>query len=138
MQNKPLPVGRGLCYVSRVCWAGGHLNAAQRKYLIAQCALPAHAPSRSPGHRYGHGCVTPLPSGCLSSPAEWNSPRECFCLIAQCELLVCCRTHASIAGYSTGVPTLVLGYSVKAEGIAADLGMGQGTWPQARRMRVKL
>lgn len=46
-------------------------------------------------------------------------------LISCCELLVCCRTHASIAGYSTGVPTLVAGYSVKSRGIGLDLGMEQ-------------
>jgi polysaccharide pyruvyl transferase WcaK-like protein len=32
-------------------------------------------------------------------------------------------THASIAAYSTGVPTLVLGYSNKAVGIAHDLSL---------------
>ena len=31
------------------------------------------------------------------------------------------RTHATIAAYSTCVPTLVVGYSVKAKGIAKDL-----------------
>ena len=31
------------------------------------------------------------------------------------------RTHATIAAYSTCVPTLVLGYSVKSIGIAKDL-----------------
>ena len=31
------------------------------------------------------------------------------------------RTHASIAAYSTCVPTLVVGYSVKAKGIAKDI-----------------
>ena len=31
------------------------------------------------------------------------------------------RTHATIAAYSTGVPTLVAGYSVKARGIAKDI-----------------
>ena len=36
-------------------------------------------------------------------------------------LLVTARTHASIAGYSMGIPTLVIGYSVKARGIARDL-----------------
>ncbi len=35
--------------------------------------------------------------------------------------MIAARTHASIAGYSTGVPTLVVGYSVKAVGIASDL-----------------
>lgn len=42
-------------------------------------------------------------------------------LIARLRALVTARTHASIAGYSTGVPTLVIGYSVKARGIARDL-----------------
>lgn len=35
--------------------------------------------------------------------------------------LVTARTHASVAAYSTAVPTLVIGYSVKARGIARDL-----------------
>ena len=42
-------------------------------------------------------------------------------VIAKCRFLVTARTHASIAGYSTGVPTLVLGYSIKAKGIAKDI-----------------
>jgi len=42
-------------------------------------------------------------------------------VIAHCKALVTARTHASIAGYSTGVPTLVTGYSVKARGIAQDI-----------------
>lgn len=41
--------------------------------------------------------------------------------ISRCRFLVAARTHASIAGYSTQVPTLVVGYSVKAVGIASDL-----------------
>lgn len=41
--------------------------------------------------------------------------------IARCRFFVGARTHATIAAYSTGVPTLVLGYSVKARGIARDL-----------------
>ena len=50
-------------------------------------------------------------------------------LISRCEILVCCRTHASIAGYSTGVPTLVMGYSVKSRGIGLDLGMERWVIP---------
>lgn len=42
-------------------------------------------------------------------------------IIHRCRFMVAARTHASIAGYSTGVPTLVLGYSVKSRGIALDL-----------------
>ena len=41
--------------------------------------------------------------------------------IARLCALVTARTHASIAGYSSCVPTLVIGYSVKARGIARDL-----------------
>lgn len=41
--------------------------------------------------------------------------------ISRCRFFVGARTHATIAAYSSGVPTLVLGYSVKSRGIAKDL-----------------
>ena len=41
--------------------------------------------------------------------------------ISQCRMFIGARTHATIAAYSTCVPTLVVGYSVKARGIARDL-----------------
>ncbi len=41
--------------------------------------------------------------------------------ISHCRFLIAARTHASIAAYSTCVPTLVIGYSVKARGIATDI-----------------
>ena len=41
--------------------------------------------------------------------------------IARCRFFVGARTHATIAAYSSCVPTLVSGYSVKARGIAKDL-----------------
>lgn len=41
--------------------------------------------------------------------------------ISQCRFFVGARTHATIAAYSTLVPTLVVGYSIKARGIAKDL-----------------
>ena len=41
--------------------------------------------------------------------------------IARCRMFIGARTHATIAAYSTCVPTLVLGYSVKSRGIARDL-----------------
>lgn len=51
---------------------------------------------------------------------------DCSCTelkgyISKCSILVTARTHASIAGYSECVPTLVVGYSIKAKGIAKDL-----------------
>lgn len=42
-------------------------------------------------------------------------------IISKCRFFVGARTHSTIAAYSTGVPTLVVGYSVKARGIACDL-----------------
>lgn len=41
--------------------------------------------------------------------------------IARCRMFIGARTHATIAAYSSCVPTLVVGYSVKAQGIAQDL-----------------
>lgn len=41
--------------------------------------------------------------------------------ISRCRFFVGARTHATIAAYSTCVPTLVVGYSVKARGIARDI-----------------
>lgn len=41
--------------------------------------------------------------------------------IARCRMFIGARTHSTIAAYSSLVPTLVLGYSVKSRGIARDL-----------------
>lgn len=61
-------------------------------------------------------------------PKTFNAAQRKY-LISRCELLVCCRTHASIAGYSCGIPTLVIGYSVKSQGIGRDLGMERWVLP---------
>lgn len=42
-------------------------------------------------------------------------------IISKCRAFIGARTHATIAAYSGMVPTLVIGYSVKARGIARDL-----------------
>lgn len=63
--------------------------------------------------KYKHtGRVCRIPD----SPAE-----ELKGYISRCRLFITARTHASIAAYSTCVPTLVIGYSVKARGIAEDI-----------------
>ena len=41
--------------------------------------------------------------------------------ISKCKYFIGARTHATIASYSSEVPTLVVGYSIKARGIAKDL-----------------
>lgn len=48
-------------------------------------------------------------------------------IIGKSRFCVAARTHASIAAYSLGVPAMVVGYSVKSRGIAADLGMSEYT-----------
>lgn len=52
---------------------------------------------------------------------EDHNAEELKGFIARCRFMVAARTHASIAAYSSCVPTLVIGYSVKARGIARDL-----------------
>lgn len=42
-------------------------------------------------------------------------------IISHCRFFIGARTHATIAAYSTCVPTVVLGYSIKSRGIAKDL-----------------
>lgn len=52
---------------------------------------------------------------------EDHTAPELKYIISKCDFFVGARTHATIAAYSSCVPTLVLGYSVKARGIARDL-----------------
>ncbi|WP_029322902.1 polysaccharide pyruvyl transferase family protein [Butyrivibrio sp. AE3004] len=49
------------------------------------------------------------------------SAEELKGIISACRIFIGARTHSTIAAYSTCVPTLVLGYSVKSRGIATDL-----------------
>lgn len=58
--------------------------------------------------------------------------------ISGCEFFIGARTHATIAAYSTCVPTLVVGYSVKARGIARDLfGSEEGYVLPVQQLREK-
>lgn len=49
------------------------------------------------------------------------SASEYKSIISRCEVFIGARTHATIAAYSSCVPALVLGYSVKSKGIAKDI-----------------
>lgn len=49
------------------------------------------------------------------------SARQLKWVISQCRFFIGARTHATIAAYSTAVPTISIGYSVKARGICRDL-----------------
>lgn len=57
----------------------------------------------------------------LADPEKKLNCCELKYIISKCSLMVAARTHASIAAYSSCVPTLVLGYSVKSRGIARDI-----------------
>lgn len=52
--------------------------------------------------------------------SDLSAPKLKYC-ISQCKCFIGTRTHATIAAYSSGVPTLAVGYSVKSKGIAKDL-----------------
>jgi polysaccharide pyruvyl transferase WcaK-like protein len=43
-------------------------------------------------------------------------------IIGNANFCIAARTHVAIAAYSSGVPTLAIGYSTKAHGIAEDFG----------------
>lgn len=60
-------------------------------------------------------------------PRVWMAPEslvaaELKYILSKSRFCVASRTHACIAAYSSGVPTLAIGYSLKAFGIAEDLG----------------
>ncbi len=43
-------------------------------------------------------------------------------IISKCRFGIFARTHATIAAYSSYIPSIAIGYSIKAKGIALDLG----------------
>lgn len=45
--------------------------------------------------------------------------------ISKCRYFIGARTHAMISAYSTCTPSIALGYSIKARGIAKDLGLDE-------------
>jgi len=55
-------------------------------------------------------------------------------IISQCQLLINCRMHASIAGISTGVPTVALSYGYKTTELAKDTAI---PWLEVVRVHNK-
>ena len=60
-------------------------------------------------------------SGRVSVVDKALSCEEIKYIISNCRFFVGARTHTTIAAYSTSVPTLTVGYSIKSRGIAKDL-----------------
>ena len=56
-----------------------------------------------------------------------NSDQLNYCeiryVISKCRFFIGARTHSVISAYSTFVPTIALGYSIKSRGIAKDIGL---------------
>lgn len=52
---------------------------------------------------------------------EQLNARQLKYIISRCRFFIGARTHATIGAYSSCVPTLVVGYSIKSKGIAKDL-----------------
>lgn len=67
---------------------------------------------------------------------EDHPAEELKYIISKCDFFIGARTHSTIAAYSTCVPTLVIGYSIKANGIARDLfGTEEGYVVDVRSMK---
>jgi colanic acid/amylovoran biosynthesis protein len=66
------------------------------------------------------------PTSVSLMPSDMGAAQTKF-VIARCDLFVGARTHSTIAGLSSGVPTLTVAYSAKAHGINEDL-FGDGRW----------
>ena len=53
-------------------------------------------------------------------PPAYNAMHMKY-IISRCRFFIGARTHSTIAALSTGVPTLSIGYSMKARGINEDI-----------------
>ena len=63
----------------------------------------------------------------ISVVSEDLSCTELKYIISKCRFFAGARTHSVIAAYSSCVPALALGYSMKSKGIATDIfGQSQG------------
>lgn len=56
-------------------------------------------------------------------------------VISKCEFFIGGRTHSVISAYSTHTPCIALGYSVKAKGIASDIGMPDYTLIDSHKLQ---
>lgn len=64
-------------------------------------------------------------SGRIVMASDKLSAKQYKYIVSRARLCVAARTHVTIAAYSSCVPTLAIGYSTKAKGIAMDLGVSE-------------
>ncbi|MFA5090339.1 MAG: polysaccharide pyruvyl transferase family protein [Candidatus Omnitrophota bacterium] len=60
-------------------------------------------------------------TNCIDIVPDINTAAQIKYVISKCKYFIGARTHSTIAALSTGVPTISLGYSMKAQGINQDL-----------------
>jgi colanic acid/amylovoran biosynthesis protein WcaK/AmsJ len=106
-----------------VAFVQGILSASNLGVLLVPHVAPLDGSFRNSDERYlaqiavavgdAGGRVRCVPSGC-------NAPQLKY-VISRCRYFIGARTHATIAAFSTGVPTISIAYSVKARGINRDL-----------------
>lgn len=69
-----------------------------------------------------------------------NSEKLNYCqiryVISKCKLFIGARTHAVISAYSTCVPAIALGYSIKSQGIAKDVGIPSWSVVDCKNMGI--
>ena len=58
-------------------------------------------------------------------------------IISKCHIFIGGRTHAVVSAYSTCVPAIALGYSIKSRGIAKDIGMPEYSVVDSKKMEKK-
>ena len=58
-------------------------------------------------------------------------------VISKCRYFIGARTHAVISAYSTCVPTIALGYSIKSKGIAKDLELPENLVVDSKKCHKK-
>ncbi|MCF3648454.1 polysaccharide pyruvyl transferase family protein [Synoicihabitans lomoniglobus] len=102
------------------------VSAVAREFKMPILLLP-HVGSALPGiddfsflQRVASACVNSGVSD-IRFPQKSLNAAESKYLISRCRLVMAARTHATIAGFSTAVPTVSIGYSQKARGINQDI-----------------
>ena len=58
--------------------------------------------------------------------------------ISKCRYFIGARTHSMVSAYSTEVPALALGYSIKSRGIARDLGLDERLVVDCKHLQSKM
>ncbi len=112
------------------------IRAALRDHDLGVLLIPHVMPPEGGGdHAYMAALARELnePERVRLAPSNLHAPALKH-VISRCDLLMAARTHATIAGFSSAVPTISLAYSRKALGINRDL-FGDERWAiDARRM----